>query len=234
MMLSLALVAACMLGAVPLGKVAAQTDVVEEFDCDAYLATAPVNTTVNIDEDQPYLTLDTKEIKTWNLGTSITEKFTCSEQLLIEVTGGKELTTISTADSAVMSDARFEVRDSSKLVLDIPDLTITGVVDSRVYGAVYVEEGSSMDVMHQTTFSGNSLDILLNSSRSVEDWDPRGGAALYSEGNVKFYEKAYVLGNSQYSEGDAFDMQNMPGGAVDNRGSMEFMKKATFNDNSNP
>lgn len=53
-----------------------------------------------------------------------------SNHQLIEVTGGQELTIISTADSAVMSNARFEVRDSSKLILDIPDLTITGVVDS--------------------------------------------------------------------------------------------------------
>lgn len=49
---------------------------------------------------------------------------------VIEVTGGQELTVVSTADSAVMSNVRFEVRDSTKLVLDIPDLTITGVVDS--------------------------------------------------------------------------------------------------------
>lgn len=77
---SLTFVAACMLSSAPLGKVAAQTDVVEEFDCDAYLATTPVKTTANIDEDQPYLTLDTNEVKTWrNLGTSITEKYTCSE-----------------------------------------------------------------------------------------------------------------------------------------------------------
>lgn len=76
------LVAACMLGAAPLGEVAAQVDVVEEFDCESYLATAPVKTTANIDEDQPYLTLDTTEVKTWNLGASITEGFACAEQLV--------------------------------------------------------------------------------------------------------------------------------------------------------
>lgn len=49
---------------------------------------------------------------------------------LVEVTGGQQLTIVSTADSLVMSNVRLEVLDSTKLVLDIPDLTITGVIDS--------------------------------------------------------------------------------------------------------
>lgn len=48
---------------------------------------------------------------------------------LIEVTGGKELTIISTAESAVTSNVRFQVMDSTKLVLDVPDLTITSTLD---------------------------------------------------------------------------------------------------------
>lgn len=76
------LLAACMLGAAPLRRVTAQVDLIEEFDCETYLATAPVKTSANIDVDQPYLTLDTNEIKTWNLGTSMTEGFTCTQQLV--------------------------------------------------------------------------------------------------------------------------------------------------------
>jgi len=76
--------AACMLGAAPLGRVgrvAAQEDVVEEFDCETYLATAPIKTTVNQDVEQSYLTLDTNEVKTWNLGNSMNGGFSCSQQL---------------------------------------------------------------------------------------------------------------------------------------------------------
>jgi len=112
---------------------------------------------------------------------------------LIEVNGGQELTIISTAESAVTDNVRLEVRGSTKLVLDVPDLTITGIVDSvsrqlanpcgalrgwrgklngdallfslrfacqRVFGAVFIEEGSSMDVLHKVTFRGNSLEIF--------------------------------------------------------------------------
>ena len=46
------------------------------------------------------------------------------------MTGGQELTIVSTAESAVTDNVRFEVKGSTKLVLDIPDLTITGIVDS--------------------------------------------------------------------------------------------------------
>ena len=49
---------------------------------------------------------------------------------LIEVAGGQELTIVSTAESAVTDNVRFEVKGSTKLVLDVPDLTITGIVDS--------------------------------------------------------------------------------------------------------
>lgn len=86
---SLVLAAACMLGAVPLGGVAAQEDVVEEFDCETYLATAPVKNTLDFadkgyeyeQEYEAYLTLDTNDVKTWNLGTSMAAGFSCSEPL---------------------------------------------------------------------------------------------------------------------------------------------------------
>ena len=74
-------VAACLLGAAPSARVMAQEDVVEEFDCETYLATAPVKTTDNGEVEQPYLTLDTNDVKTWNLGASMTAGFACSQQL---------------------------------------------------------------------------------------------------------------------------------------------------------
>lgn len=86
---SLILAAACVFGAVPLGRVAAQEDVVEEFDCETYLATAPVKNNLDFEwqgyeyeEDyEAYLTLDTNEVKTWNLGTSMTAGFSFSKPL---------------------------------------------------------------------------------------------------------------------------------------------------------
>ncbi|CAM9576041.1 unnamed protein product, partial [Ectocarpus fasciculatus] len=229
-----------LLGVAPFRRVAAQStsstaDVVEDFDCDTYLATAPVKATAFEDVEQPYLKLDTDEIQTWNLGESITAGFNCSEQLVVEVVGGQELTIISTAESAVISNARFEVQDSTKLVLDIPDLTITGVTDAPVYGAVFVAEGSSMDVMHQISFVGNTLAPEFTGYDWPPDQPPLSGAALLSAGDVRFYGKAYFLQNGQKpSKGNGFDPQNEPGGAVHNSGTMEFMKKATFNDNFNP
>ncbi len=78
-----------MLGAVPLARVAAQEDVVEDFDCETYLATAPVKNTLDFAEKgyeyemeyEAYLTLDTNEIKTWDLGASLATGFSCSEAL---------------------------------------------------------------------------------------------------------------------------------------------------------
>ncbi len=69
-----------------------------------------------------------------------------SRPQLIEVTGGKELTIISTAESAVTSNVRFEVRDSSKLTLDVPDLTITSTLDwvsrGREFDTIYLPDGA--------------------------------------------------------------------------------------------
>lgn len=81
---SVILVAACMFGGV-----AAQEDVVEEFDCETYLATAPVKNNLDFEwlgyeyeeDTEAYLTLDTNEIKTWNLGISMTAGFSCSKPL---------------------------------------------------------------------------------------------------------------------------------------------------------
>lgn len=49
---------------------------VEDFECVVYSATAP--TTFG----HPTLTLDTAEVETWNLGTSVTAGFSCPTQLV--------------------------------------------------------------------------------------------------------------------------------------------------------
>lgn len=49
---------------------------------------------------------------------------------IIYVTGGEELTIISTAASATMENVRIEVVAYTKLILDVPDFTVTGIVQS--------------------------------------------------------------------------------------------------------
>lgn len=51
-------------------------DVTEDFDCEAYVATTPSS------DGYPYLVLDTGDVKTWNLGSSVTGSFSCPEQLV--------------------------------------------------------------------------------------------------------------------------------------------------------
>lgn len=50
--------------------------------------------------------------------------------------------------------------------------------------------------------------------------EERGGAAIYSAGDVKFYGKAYFLGNGFYEPDGAYSFAG-PGGAVVNIGYME-------------
>lgn len=54
----------------------APVDLVEDFDCESYVGTAPRT------DDYPYLVINTRETKTWNLGTSITGGLSCPEQLV--------------------------------------------------------------------------------------------------------------------------------------------------------
>lgn len=49
---------------------------------------------------------------------------------IIYVTGGEDLTIISTATSATMENVRIEVLAYTKLILDVPDFTVTGIVQS--------------------------------------------------------------------------------------------------------
>lgn len=51
-------------------------DLVEDFDCESYVETAPTS------DGYPYLVINTRETKTWNLGTSITGGLSCPEQLV--------------------------------------------------------------------------------------------------------------------------------------------------------
>lgn len=59
--------------------------------------------------------------------TPALERFHCQ---IIYVTGGEELTIVSTAASATMENVRIEVVAYTKLILDVPDLTVTGIVQS--------------------------------------------------------------------------------------------------------
>ena len=65
--------------------------------------------------------------------------------------------------------------------------------------------------------------ILLPRSLARMDWQPElGGAAVYSEGDVKFYEQANFLGNGQYeADASGYEPSNEPGGAILNAGTME-------------
>lgn len=57
----------------------------------------------------------------------------------------------------------------------------------------------------------------------------RGGPAIYSAGDVKFYERAYFLGNGQYeADASGYEPSNEPGGAVFNSGTMEVLSCCTY------
>ncbi|CAM9636886.1 unnamed protein product [Ectocarpus fasciculatus] len=199
------------------------TDLVEEFDCEAYSATAP---TVN---DLPMLVLNTREIKSWDFGSG--GGFSCPTQMIVYVTGGGELTVTSSAASTTINNARFEVSGFSKLILDVPGLTMTGIYQSQAGGALFVDVGSSMDVMNDITFLGNSVALQYNGGL----WTWRGGSAVYSAGTTTFYGKADFLGNGQYeADISGEEPANEDGGAVYNSGSMTFTGKGTFLDNFNP
>lgn len=49
---------------------------------------------------------------------------------IIYVTGGGELTIVSTAASATMENVRIEVVEYSKLILEVPDFTMTAIIQS--------------------------------------------------------------------------------------------------------
>lgn len=53
------------------------------------------------------------------------------------VTGGGELTVTSSAASTTIDNARFEVSGFSKLILDVPGLTMTGIYQSVSYKFVF-------------------------------------------------------------------------------------------------
>lgn len=46
------------------------------------------------------------------------------------VTGGQDITVTSTAAASMLSNVRFEVIGYTNLVLDVPDLTMTGIYRS--------------------------------------------------------------------------------------------------------
>ncbi|CAN0430440.1 unnamed protein product, partial [Ectocarpus sp. 12 AP-2014] len=83
----------------------------------------------------------------------------------------------------------------------------------QVGGAVFVDVGSSLDVMSKITFLGNSLAIEYG----VGIWAYRGGAAVYSAGTTTFHNKAYFLGNGQYeASANGEEPSNEDGGALSN------------------
>lgn len=49
---------------------------------------------------------------------------------MVYVTGGEELTITSSATSSTISNVHFEVAGYTSLVLDVPDLTMTGINQS--------------------------------------------------------------------------------------------------------
>lgn len=49
---------------------------------------------------------------------------------IVYVTGGNELTITSTAAASTMSNVHFEVIGYTSLVLDVPDLTMSGIYQS--------------------------------------------------------------------------------------------------------
>lgn len=57
----------------------------------------------------------------------------CSTSIFLQiiyVTGGEELTIVSTAPSATMENVRIEAVSFTKLILDAPDLTVAGIFQS--------------------------------------------------------------------------------------------------------
>ena len=62
----------CYLGS----QTAAPVDLAEEFDCESYEETAPTT------DGHPYLVIDSRETKTWNLGTSFTGGLSCPANLV--------------------------------------------------------------------------------------------------------------------------------------------------------
>ena len=66
------------------------------------------------------------------------------------MTGGEELTVTSTAAASTMANVRFEVIGYTSLVLDVPDLTMTGIYQS-------VSGGSGTHVFIFLSFFGRLL-----------------------------------------------------------------------------
>ncbi|CAM9648236.1 unnamed protein product [Pylaiella littoralis] len=201
----------------------APVDLVEEFDCEAYSAIAPVT------NEHPYLVLDTAAVKSWDFGSG--GGFSCDTQLIVYVTGGEELTVTSTAASSTMSNVHLEVIGYTSLVLDVPDLTMSGIFQSQVGGAVFVEDGSSLDIVNDITFQSNSI----QAEYSLGQWVPRGGAAIFSAGTTTFHGRAEFFGNGQYeADANGYEPSNEDGGALSNSGTMTFMKRGRFIDSFNP
>lgn len=63
---------------------------------------------------------------------------------IIYVTGGQELTIISTAASATMENVRIEVVSYTKLILEVPDFTVTGIFQSVRFILVVLATNASM------------------------------------------------------------------------------------------
>ncbi|CAM9959551.1 unnamed protein product [Pylaiella littoralis] len=210
----------CYLGYDTTGSV--PEDLVEEFDCEAYSVTAPVY------HEHPYLVLDTAAVKSWDFESG--GGFSCDTQLIVYVTGGGELTITSTAAASTISNVHLEVIGHTSLVLDVPDLTMSGIYQSLLGGAVFVDLGSSLDVINEITFLGNSIRVEYD----VWLWVPRGGAALFSAGTTTFHGTADFFGDGQYeARGDGYEPSNEDGGALFNSGAMAFMKRGRFVDNFN-
>lgn len=72
------------------------TDLVEEFDCEAYSETAPTS------NDLPILVIDTQEIKSWDFGSG--GGFSCPTQMVRNNVGG---TARSSTGLSILWSARF-------------------------------------------------------------------------------------------------------------------------------
>lgn len=99
---------------------------------------------------------------------------------IIYVTGGQDLTVTSTAPSSVMSNVRFEVSGFSKLVLDIPGLTMAGIYKSvRARGAVRTSIVSGVRVVVADGGGGPQCVRRV----SVGHWKRHGHHNTNSRGN---------------------------------------------------
>ncbi len=58
----------------------------------------------------------------------------CMRGQIVYVTGGEELTVTSSAAASTVSNVHFEVIGYTSLVLDVPDLTVTGIYQSVSVG----------------------------------------------------------------------------------------------------